>query len=290
MANSTSNTPELLQTQVAKVLVQPLEQQSLFLSSGVTIYDTSSPIRVPKMGGPTDVEWVGEAEEIPDDETVEFDEVTLLPSTMKSIKTIVKASNEMFRQSVISLDAAMQNRIVTDVSASLDTQLFSASGDGITKPKGLFAYSGVQSVAVGGQITLDALLDAWGKALTAHVNMSSLKWVMQGREFIKLRKLKDADNRYMLQPDPTVAGGFTLFGIPVLITNRIPDTTGGSPTARAALVDFSQIAVARDLAPSITILRERYAEFDQVGIRVITRYDAAPLNPQSIVVLNGITI
>jgi hypothetical protein len=55
------------------------------------------------------------------------------------------------------------------------------------------------------------------------------------------------------------------------------------------LADFSQIAVARDLSPSVKILDQTYADFDQMAIRVVARYDAAPLNPQAVVVLRGIT-
>jgi hypothetical protein len=42
----------------------------------------------------------------------------------------------------------------------------------------------------------------------------------------------------------------------------------------------TQIAVARDLAPSVTILTERYAEYDEIGIRVLTRYDLGLLHPK----------
>ena len=119
--------------------------------------------------------------------------------------------------------------------------------------------------------------------------MAALKWVMTPREFVTLRKLKDGDGRYMLTPDPTQDGVFRLFGAPVVVSGRVPDTGGSSSTGRAALVDFSQIAVARDVAPSVKILTERYADFDQQAIRVVARYDAAPLNPAAIVTLTGIT-
>ena len=66
-------------------------------------------------------------------------------------------------------------------------------------------------------------------------------------------------------------------------------STASAGTATVALVDFSQIAVARDLSPTVTILPERYAEFDQQAIRVMTRYDAKPLNPEAVVTLTGIT-
>ena len=125
---------------------------------------------------------------------------------------------------------------------------------------------------------------------TANVDTSRLRWVMASRTFISLRKLKDTDGRYLIVPDDTADAVFRLFGIPVLVTNRIP-TNGGAGTNEGSVVlaDFSQIAVARDLAPSVKLLSELYADFDQQAIRVVARYDAAPLNAQAVVVLRGVT-
>ncbi|QKT08043.1 phage major capsid protein [Gordonia sp. X0973] len=290
MAVSTSTAAELTATQVQSVLVQPLEAASQFLAAGPQVFDTAGPIRIPKLGGPvTDPGFTAENTEIPGRD-VDFDEVALMPSTMQSVKVLTKFSNELARQSVVALDAAIQQRLVTDVAAKIDATFFSATGNGTTTPKGLFAWSGTQSVAVGGALSFDALLDAWGKALEANVSTANLKWCLRSRDVVKLRKLKDTNGRYLIDPDPTVAGGQTLFGLPVIISDRMPDTTGGSPTGRGALVDFSQIAVARDLAPSVTILDQTFADFDQQAIRVVTRYDVAPLNPTAIVTLTGITI
>ncbi len=290
MPASTATAPELTHQQVQAILVLPLEAKSVFLAAGPRIFDTDgSQVRIPKMGAATSPDWIGENELITEKE-VDFNEVTLLPSTMKSVKTLTRYSNELARQSVVALDAALRDRLVTDVANKIDTQFMSASGDGITTPKGLFAYTGVQNVPVAGAVTLDHLLTAWGLALAANVDMSRLRWVMTPREFTALRKVKDSQQRYQLQPDPTQDGVFRLFGAPVTVTARVPDTTGTTPTGRAALVDFSQIAVARDLAPSVKVLTERYADFDQQAIRVVARYDAAPLNPQAVVTLTGITI
>ena len=281
---------ELTAEQVHKVLVQPLAERSVFLAAGPRIFDTAGPLRIPKNGASiaADLTFTGENEAIPERD-VDFDEVSLLPSTMKSVKVITRYSNELARQSVVSLDQAIKDRLVNDVAAKLDAQFLSASGDGTTTPKGLFAYSGVQTIAVGGALTLDVLLDAWGKALAANVAMSSLKWIMTPGDFVGLRKVKDTTGQYLLQPDPTADGVFRLWGASVIVSSRVPNTTGGTVTGRAALVDFSQIAVARDLAPSVKVLTERYADFDQQAIRVVARYDAAPLNPEAIVTLTGIT-
>ena len=288
MAVSTTTATELTAEQVARILVQPLAERSVFLSAGPRIFDTAGPLRIPMAGGAVDPEWTGENELITEKD-VDFDEMGLLPSTMKSLKVITRYSNELARQSVISLDQAIKDRLVNGVADKLDAQLLSASGDGITTPKGLFAYTGIQTLAVGGELTTDDLLTAWGMALAANVNMSSLRWVLQPGDFVALRKVKDNTGQYILNADPTADAVFRLFGAPVSVTSRVPDTTGGTVTGRAALVDFSQIAVARDLAPSVKVLTERYADYDQQAIRVVARYDAAPLNPKAIVALTGIT-
>ena len=290
MAVSTTNATELTQEQVAKILVKPLEESAKFLAAGPRIFDTSGELRIPKLGGPTTVTWVGENEQIPEGNP-DFDEVVLLPSTMKSLKTLTRYSNELARQTVVALDAALKDRLVTDVAAKLDAQLFSASGNGTTEPQGLFAWAGTQTLAVGGALELDDLHDAEALALGENVNPAQLRWVMTSRELIKLRKIKDTTGRYIVQPDVTGAGGYTLLGHPVIVSNRVPDDTAPTPdTARAALVDFSQVAVARDLAPTVKILDQTFGDYDQMAIRVVCRYDAKPLNSEAVIKLTGITI
>lgn len=289
MTLSTTTAAELTQEQVQKVLIKPLEDQAIFLNSGARVFDSNgSPVRIPKLGGATKPTFVGENELIPEVDT-DFEEIQLLPSTMKSIKVMTRFSNELARQSVVSLDAAMRDRLVKDVTDTLDHQLLSDGGDGVTTPKGLFAYEGIQKLDVGGKLTLDHLLTAWGMALAADVNMSSLKWIITPEDFVALRGIKDNTGQYIINADPTADAVFRLFGAPVTVSKRVPNKTGKDATSgRAALVDFSQIAVARDMTPTVTALTELYADYDQVGLRVITRYDAAPLNPEAIVAIEGI--
>jgi hypothetical protein len=90
MAVSTTTAAELTAEQVQKILVQPLEQASVFLAAGPRIFDANgSPVRIPEMDGPTSPDWIGENELITEKD-VTFDEVTLLPSTLKSVKTITR--------------------------------------------------------------------------------------------------------------------------------------------------------------------------------------------------------
>lgn len=280
MAVDTTTAPELTAEDVQHMLVRPLEDTSVFLAMGPKIIDSAGPVRIPKMGAPTQPSWHGENEPIAEVDP-DFDEIQLLPSTMKSVKTLTRVSNEMMRQSFLALDAALKDRLVSDVANTIDAQLLSDTGDGITKPRGLFAYEGVQTMAVDGPLALDDLHDAVGMAMGANVDTTRCRWIMRSSDFVAVRKLKDGDGRYMIQPDPTKAGAYSLLGIPVTITNRIPE-------GKAALADLSQLIVARDVAPSVKLLDQTFGQYDQQAIRVVTRLDAAPLNPEAVLTITGI--
>lgn len=289
MATDTTTAAELTAEQVQKILVQPLEQASTFLASGPRIFDSANQIRIPKLTAGTTPGWYDENAQIADDDA-EFDEIVLLPSTMHSVKILTRFSNELARQSVIALDAALRDRLVRDVATALDVQFYSAGGNGTTTPIGMFGWAVVQTAAIGAALTLDDLHDAEGMALGANVDPSRLRWFMKPRQLVALRKLKDGDNRYLIQPDPTEAGTYRLLGHPVTVTNHIPVTAGAPDSDNVALADMSQVAVARDQAPTVKILDQTFGDYDQQAIRVTARYDVAPLNPEAVVTLTGVTI
>jgi HK97 family phage major capsid protein len=119
---------------------------------------------------------------------------------MKSLKVLTRFSNELARQSVISLDAALKARLVGDVAAKLDAQLFPASGDGTTTPRGLFAWHpgpARRRAAGPGRPARRRRAGAGRPRRPARV-----RWVMTSRELVQLRKLKDNQDRYLIPARP----------------------------------------------------------------------------------------
>lgn len=284
MPASTQTAGELTREQVSTILTQPLEERAVFLAAGPTMFDTDgSPVRVPAAPDfTTDPAWHGENEQITEAE-FDTDEVQLLPSTMESLKIITRYSNELARQSIVNLDAALQARLVADVAARMDAQFLGADGDGIAQPQGMFAWQGTQNVPVGGPLSLDSILAAQGLALSANVDPSRMALFIRPDDYMAIRGVKDSTGRYLVVPDAQTGGTVVpLLGATVHVSSRIPE---GS----AALVDMSQVAVARDMAPSVKVLSERYADYDQQAIRVVARYDAKPLHPEAVVTFDGIT-
>lgn len=274
MSNSSVNAKSLIADQVAKVLVEPLEAKSVVLEAGPKVFDSSEPLRIPTLTDGFDPAWVGENELIPEDDAA-FGELALMPTERKSIKSITRVSNELIRMAKNGVDTVLKARLVKDVANKLDTALLIGDGADNTVT-GILNQPGVQSGTLD-TADPDSLLDAIALANAAEVNPN--RWFISGADYAALSKLKDADGKYLLQTMGTIDGTMTrtLFGVPVTVTNKL---TAG----QGALVDMSEVAVVRDINPTVKLLDERYAEYDQFGIRVVTRYDLGLLHPEGVVV------
>ncbi|WP_441957921.1 phage major capsid protein [Mycolicibacterium houstonense] len=273
----TSGNPTLIQEQVSSLLVQPLEQASTFLAAGPTVIDSSSPVRIPRIASGVTAGFVAEGSQISDGD-VSFDEVEMLPSSMKGLKVLVKLSNELIRTSVVGLESVLRTRLVADVANALDAALWNGAGTSDTI-KGIFKASGIQT----GDLDLtdpDSLIDALAVAQGNHVNPSH--WVMTPASFAAIRKVKvgTTDKRYVI--DPSTIQDATqprLFGVPVILS------TTAIGANQVGLVDFSKVVVARDVNAEVKILDQTFGDFDSVGIRVVSRWDVALLQDKAVTLL-----
>jgi HK97 family phage major capsid protein len=279
----TSGNSTLIQSQVSSLLVQPLEQASTFLAAGPVVLDSSSPVRVPRIVNGVTAGFVAEGAQISDGD-VAFDEVTLLPSTLKGLKVLVKMSNELIRTSVVGLEAVLRTRLVTDVANALDKALWDGAGTSDTI-KGILRQTGIAT----GVLDLtdpDSLIDGLAVAQGNKVNPSH--WVMTSASFAALRKLKvgTSDARYLFDPN-TIQNGTSLqlLGLPVIITDNIPNTGTAPGKARVGLVDMSKVVVARDVNAEVKILDQTWGDYDSIGIRVVSRWDTALLQAKAVTLL-----
>ncbi|MCK8644397.1 phage major capsid protein [Mycobacterium colombiense] len=277
----TSGNSAILQSQVAQLLVQPLLQASTFLAAGPTVLESASPVRIPRIASGVSAGFVAEAAQISDG-SITLDEIDLMPSTLKSLKVLVRVSNEMVRQSVVGLETVFQNTLVTDVATALDAALWSGSGSSNTV-KGILNQSGVATGDL--DITdIDSLIDGIATAMANKV--APTHWAMTSATFNAFRKIKvgTSDARYVFDPS-TVQNGtaFQLLGLPVLVTDNVPDAAADRP--QVALVDFSKVVVVRDIDASVAILDQTWGDYDSVGIRVVSRWDVGLLQPHAVTLL-----
>ncbi len=281
---------ELTREQVAALLIDPLLAQSVILRAGPRIFDTSggAPIRIPKITvydigtgvGASATFWKGENELIPESDPT-FGEVTLLPSTLKSIKVLHRFSNELARHSVVNIANALRDAIVRRVALAVDRAFLIGEGTNNTV-RGISNTPGIL-VRAYGTLEVDDLHDAVGTAMAANASPSC--WFMHPNAFTTLRKQRDGSGgagtgQYLIQPDPQQAAAFRLLGLPVHVTTQLPAGT-------IILADMSQVAVGRDLDSSVKLLDQTFGDWDQLALRVVTRMDVALLNPEGVVRLTA---
>ncbi len=278
----TSGNTTLIQSEVASLLVQPLEQATTFLAAGPVVLDSSSPVRVPRIVNGVTAGFVAEGAQISDGD-VAFDEVTLLPSTLKGLKVLVKLSNELIRTSVVGLDAVLRTRLVTDVANALDAALWDGTGTSNTI-KGVLRQTGITTGAL--DLTdPDSLID--GTATAQGNKVTPTHWVMTSASFAVIRKVKvgTSDKRYVIDPN-TIQNGteLRLLGLPVIVTDNIPNA---ATKPRVALVDMSKVVVARDVNAEVKILDQTWGDYDSIGIRIVSRWDTALLQAKAVTLLTA---
>lgn len=101
-------------------------------------------------------------------------------------------------------------------------------------------------------------------------------WLVNQSGFNYLDTLKDSEGRYLLQPNPTAASGFSLFGAPVVMI---------SDAVMANNSDGSFPLIVGDLAEAVAVFRRnqvtaQWDKFDQFaqGLSVIVRNDYKPIS------------
>lgn len=106
-------------------------------------------------------------------------------------------------------------------------------------------------------------------------------WLVNQSGFNYLDTLKDNEGRYLLQPNPTAASGFSLFGAPVVMISDtvMPNNSDGS---------FPMIA--GDIAEAVAVFRRnqvtaQWDKFDQFaqGLSVIVRNDYKPISSDAVI-------
>lgn len=269
----------LIAAEVQQLVVNPLEQASTFLAAGPTIIDSNSPVRIPRIATGVMAGMYSAGELIADGD-VGFDEVTALPSSLKSIKTWLPISNELLRGSaVVGLDAVLKNRLLTDVSNKLDSLLF--TGNTANEIKGIVNQTGIQT-GVFDAADLNSILD--GLALAYAENVQPNRIFMNPSDWVALRKIQrgTGDKAYVLDPDAHAADQFALFGVPVTVTNRLP-------VGKVVIADMKHVVVVRDQDANVYVSQDALAQSDAVGIRVTLRMDLALTQPKAVVVLTDAT-
>ncbi len=141
------------------------------------------------------------------------------------IGALSKVSVSLINNAQFDIVGYVVNKIAQSIAEFLEKELIV----GATNIKGITATSyegkGVVKVetATKGVVTADDLIDTQA-ALKMNVQ-DGCAWLMNQKMLTTVRKLKDGNDQYILNPDVRTGFGMELLGKPVMISDEMPDNT-----------------------------------------------------------------
>jgi HK97 family phage major capsid protein len=212
--------------------------------------------------------WVAETAARPQTNSAQLAELSF--PTME-LYAMPAATQALLDDAAVDIEAWISSEVDT-VFAEQEGAAFVA-GDGINKPKGLLAYTAVADSAwswgnlgyiatgaAGGFKATDAsdtLIDTIYSLKAGH--RQNANFVMNRKTQAEVRKLKDAEGRYLWQPPATAGEAASLVGFPVVEAEDMPDIA-----ANAFSIAFGDF-------------RAGYLVVDRTGVRVLRDpYSAKP--------------
>lgn len=194
------------------------------------------------------------------------------------IRVPVKISQQLLDNSQVDLIAYLVRRIGDTLAAKIEKEfLIGTSG----KVAGL-AGGVTQTVTAASEtvVTADELIDV--QDAVPDIYQANGIWIMHPKMRTAIRKLKDGENRYLLNLDLNAKWGYSLLGKPVYASDAMPEPAAGAKTIFYG--DMSGLAcIIRGLR--VKVLTERFADTDAIGIFGFAEIDAKVENTQKISVL-----
>lgn len=130
-------------------------------------------------------------------------------------------------------------------------------------------------------ITADNLIDL--QARVKQVFQGKACWTMNPLTWTFVKKLKDKNDRYLVQNDVAKEFPYMLLGKPVYLSDSMPVIgTGNKPVLYG---DYSGLSVNMREDMSIEVLREKYATMHAIGLVAWMEMDSKVTDPQKLATL-----
>lgn len=230
------------------------------IASIVTVESTSYDVLIDhtEMGSG----WANEAANLSESATPQIDRITI---PVNELSAMPKISQRLLDDSAFDIEGWLAGRIA-DKFARSEASAF-VNGDGVDKPKGFLDYPTVDEVIwtwgnIGYVVTGTAgaiddgdpiieLVYALGAEYRANAT-----FVMNSKTAGTVRKLKDADGRFLWSDGLSQGEPARLMGYPVLIAEDMPDVA-----ADAMAIAFGDFANGYTIAerPDVRVLRDPFS-------------------------------
>lgn len=165
------------------------------------------------------------------------------------------------------------------IAAFLEGELL--NGTGSSAAQGITATSNIKKVAGTDAIKADELIDL--QAQVKQVYQQNACWIMNSATFTAIKKIKDSNNRYLLQDDITGEFPYRLLGKPVFLSDNMATMTNDAKVI--VYGDLKALSVNFRENIEIQILKEKYATQHAIGVVSWFEFDSKVTDNQRVAVL-----
>lgn len=190
---------------------------------------------------------------------------------------LTKISVSLVNNSAFDVAGYVISKMATAVGEFLEQELLLGEDD---KLKGIVNSKNIVTTAAAA-ITADELIDLQSAIKKRFRGQG--RFILNPKTLNALRKLKDNDGKYLLNPDIRTGFGYTLLGSPVEESDAMPAMEAGKMAI--AFGDFSGLYVKFTEQLELQVLREKYATQHALGVVGWIEVDSKIVEPQKIAIL-----
>lgn len=274
-----SNNGAIIPTSIANRIIKAVSDRCPIFS-GATMYAVKGTLKVPVWGKANSTHdiAVGYQEE--------FTELTADAGKFTSIDlggylagALVLIGRSVENNSVFSVTDFIVNQMADEIASWIEGQLL--NGTGSSQAQGALNTTNNVNAASATAVTADELIGLQAKVKQAF--QGNACWTMHPDTFTAIKKLKDGNNRYLLQDDVTSEFPYRLLGKPVYLSDNMPTMASGN---KAILYgDYSGLSVNMRENISLEVLREKYATQHAIGVVSWFEFDSKVTDHQKLATL-----
>lgn len=273
-----ANNGAIIPTTIANRIIKAVKDRCPILA-GATVYNVKGKLKVPVWGkaNTTHDITVGYQNEFTDitADSGAFTSVDLDGYLAGALTLIGRSVENNGSFSVVDF---IVSQMAEEIASFLEKELLNGTA---SKATGALSTTTGLTAAAAAAITADELIDLQAKVKQVYQNGAC--WTMHPDTFTAIKKLKDANNRYLLQDDVTGEFPYRLLGKPVYLSDNMPVMAAG---AKAVLYgNYSGLSVNMRENISIEVLREKYATQHAIGVVSWFEFDSKVTDNQKLAVL-----
>ncbi len=271
-ALNVANNGGVIPTNIANKIIEKVKELSPIYSMA-TVYNVGGDLVFPVYDEATSSIGAAYA-----DDLQELTEGTGKFTTVKLENFIVgvlaKVSKSLMNRTDFDLVSFVINKVAKAIAEFLERELIKGTAG---KMEGLSSTENLVTAASASALTADELIDV--QMTVPEVYQAGAVWIMNKETLKSLRKLKDANDNYLL--GSALNGfGYTLLGKPVHISESVDEIGASNKVLFYGDMSGLYVKLAQDV--QIQVLLEKYATQHAIGVVGYVEADSAIVEPQKI--------